>query len=119
LMIVLTLQSVALKFVPPEYARSAFVGLLFCWGLAGWSFYPAQVANLLTIETSASTIALSLNASAMYFGFAAGGALGGVVLAALTPSDLGWVGGCAVAVAVALILSGARREALKLGKIAG
>ena len=119
LMIVLTLQSVALKFAPPEYARSAFIGLLFCWGLAGWAFYPAQVANLLAIETSAPTIALSLNASAMYFGFAAGGALGGVVLAALTPSDLGWVGGCAVAVAVALILSGGRREVHKLGKIAG
>jgi predicted MFS family arabinose efflux permease len=119
LMIVLTLQSVSLKFVPPEYARSAFVSLLFCWGLAGWSFYPAQVANLLSIETGASTIALSLNASAMYFGFAAGGALGGVVLAALTPSDLGWVGGCAVAVAVALILPRGRRNAHKLGKIAG
>jgi predicted MFS family arabinose efflux permease len=119
LMIVLTLQSVVMKYVPPEYARSAFVGLLFCWGLAGWAFYPAQVANLLTIETSASTIALSLNASAMYFGFAAGGALGGVVLATLTPSDLGWVGGCAVAVAVALILSRGRREVPKLSKIAG
>jgi predicted MFS family arabinose efflux permease len=93
--------------------------LLFCWGFAGWSFYPAQVANLLSIETGASTIALSLNLSAMYFGFAAGGALGGVVLAALTPSDLGWAGACAVAVAVGLMLSGARREAPKLGKIAG
>ena len=51
-------------------------------------------------------IALSLNASAMYFGFAVGGALGGLVLTTLTPSDLGWVGGCSEAVALALVLIG-------------
>ena len=49
-------------------------------------------------------IALSLNASAMYFGFAIGGALGGLVLATLSPSDLGWIGGSSEAVAVALVL---------------
>jgi hypothetical protein len=34
-------------------------------------------------------IALSLNASAMYLGFAFGGALGRAVLGALSPIDLG------------------------------
>ena len=59
---------------------AGYSGLIFCWGIGGWTFYPGQVANLVQIEPQASMIALSLNASAMYLGFAVGGALGGVVL---------------------------------------
>ncbi|MEH2479527.1 putative MFS family arabinose efflux permease [Nitrobacteraceae bacterium AZCC 2146] len=119
MMTALMLLSVTLKFAPPDVARPIFLGLIFCWGLAGWAFYPGQVANLVQIEPQASMIALSLNASAMYLGFAIGGALGGVVLAVLTPGDLGWIGGCSVAVALALALSRGRQESHKLGKIAG
>jgi predicted MFS family arabinose efflux permease len=104
MMLALALQSVTLKFGLPEYARPIFLVLIFCWGLAGWAFYPGQIASLVRIAPQASMIALSLNASAMYFGFAIGGALGGLVLAALSPSDLGWIGGCSEAVAVALVL---------------
>jgi predicted MFS family arabinose efflux permease len=104
MVIALTLQSVALKFLPPEYARPVFLSLIFFWGLGGWTFYPGQAANLVQIEPEAPMIALSLNASALYFGFAVGGALGGVVLTALTPGDLGWVGGSSVAAALALLL---------------
>jgi predicted MFS family arabinose efflux permease len=104
MMLALTLQSVTLKFGPPEYAGPIFLMLIFCWGIGGWALYPGQIANLVRIEPQASMIALSLNASAMYFGFAIGGALGGLVLAALSPSDLGWIGGCSEAVAVALVL---------------
>lgn len=114
MMFALTLESVTLKFGPPQYARPIFLVLIFCWGIGGWTFYPGQVANLVRIEPQASTIALSLNASAMYFGFAIGGALGGLVLAVLSPSDLGWVGGSSEAVAVVLVLSRSRRERLKL-----
>jgi len=49
-------------------------------------------------------VALSLNASAMYLGFAIGGALGGAVLAAASPNDLGWVGGSSVAAALVVHL---------------
>ena len=114
MMFALTLESVTLKFGPPQYARPIFLVLIFCWGIGGWTFYPGQVANLVRIEPQASTIALSLNASAMYFGFAIGGALGGLVLAVLSPSDLGWVGGSSEAVAVVLVLSRSRRERLEL-----
>jgi predicted MFS family arabinose efflux permease len=119
MMLALTLQSVTLKFGMPEYAPPIFLVLIFCWGVAGWTFYPGQVANLVRIEPQASMIALSLNASAMYFGFAVGGALGGFVLAALAPSDLGWIGGSSEAVAIALVLLIGRRERLKLQQIAG
>jgi predicted MFS family arabinose efflux permease len=59
-------------------------------------------------------IALSLNASAMYLGFAIGGALGGLVLTTLSPADLGWVGGSSEAIAVALAISRRRLERLKI-----
>ena len=104
MMLALALQSVTLKFGLPEYARPIFLVLIFCWGVGGWAFYPGQIASLVRVEPQASVIALSLNASAMYFGFAIGGALGGLVLAALSPSDLGWIGGSSEAVAVALVL---------------
>ena len=110
----LTLQSVALKFLPPELARPVFLCLIFVWGIGGWTFYPGQVASLVHIEPHASMIALSLNASAMYLGFAIGGALGGIVLTALSPDDLGWVGGCGVAAALVGMLLRDRQGRLKI-----
>jgi predicted MFS family arabinose efflux permease len=113
MMMALTLQSVTLKFAPPEYARTVLLSLIFFWGIGGWAFYTGQVANLVHIEPHASMIALSLNASAMYLGFAAGGALGGIVLTALSPNDLGWVGGSSVATALAMVLLSGRQARFK------
>jgi predicted MFS family arabinose efflux permease len=113
MMVALTSLSVTLKFAAPGYARPIFLVLIFCWGIAGWTFYPGQVANLVRIEPQASMIALSLNASAMYFGFAIGGALGGLVLAVLSPTDLGWAGGCCEATALALLLIRGRRRSVQ------
>jgi predicted MFS family arabinose efflux permease len=115
----LILQSIALKFATPEQARYILLLLLFCWGIAGWTFYPAQVASIMRIDPQASIIALSLNASAMYLGFAIGGATGGIVLSLLGPSDLGWTGGSSVAAALALLLFRGWQERLKLRQIAG
>ena len=99
----LVLHSVVLKFMP-EHARHAVLGVIFLWAISGWAFYPAQIASIIRIDPKASMIALSLNASAMYLGFAIGGALGGAVIAALTPTDLGWVGGSSMAVALSVHL---------------
>jgi predicted MFS family arabinose efflux permease len=115
----LILQSIVLKFATPEQARYILLLLLFCWGIAGWTFYPAQVASIMRIDPQASIIALSLNASAMYLGFAIGGATGGIVLSLLGPSDLGWIGGSSVAAALALLLFRGWQERLKLRQIAG
>jgi predicted MFS family arabinose efflux permease len=104
MMIAVTLESVVLKIMTPDHARPIFLGLVFFQGLGAFTFYPGQTANLVRIEPQASMIALSLNASAMYFGFAAGSALGGFVLTALSSTDLGWVAGCSIAVAVAAVL---------------
>jgi predicted MFS family arabinose efflux permease len=115
----LILQSIALKFASPEHARYALLVLIFCWGIAGWTFYPAQVASIIRIDPHASMIALSLNASAMYLGFAIGGVAGGIVLSVLGPSDLGWIGGCSVSAALTLLLFRGWQERLKLQQIAG
>jgi predicted MFS family arabinose efflux permease len=113
------LQSPTLKFLSPEHARYVLLLLIFFWGIAGWAFYPAQVASIIRIDPKASVIALSLNASAMYLGFAVGGAAGGMVLSVLGPTDLGWVGGSSVAAALALLLFRGWQQRLKLSKIAG
>jgi predicted MFS family arabinose efflux permease len=115
----LILLSGALKFAAPEHARSIVFLLLFGWAISGWGFYPAQVASIIRSNPAASMIALSLNASFMYLGFAIGGAVGGVVLSALGPTDLGWVGGCSVAAALAVLLLRGRQERLKSYQIAG
>jgi predicted MFS family arabinose efflux permease len=115
----LTLQSVALKFAAPEHGRYLLLLLVFCSGVAAWAFFPAQLANLVWLEPEASMIALSLNASAMYLGFAMGGAVGGIVLATLEPSDLGWIGGCSAAGALVLLLFRSWQEQPGLQKIAG
>ena len=115
----LMLQSVALKFAAPEHARTIMLLLVFCWGIGGWAFYPAQAANIIRREPQTSMIALSLNASAMYLGFAMGGAAGGIVLGVWGPTDLGWIGGCSVAASLALLLLRSRLEQAKLGEIAG
>jgi predicted MFS family arabinose efflux permease len=99
----LVLHSLVLKFMP-EHARHAVLGAIFLWAISGWAFYPAQIASIIRIDPKASTIALSLNASAMYLGFAIGGVLGGAVLAARGPTDLGWVGGLGVAAALSVHL---------------
>lgn len=114
----LILQSVALKFAAPEHARYIMLLLVFCWGIGGWAFYPAQAANIIRLDPQTSMIALSLNASAMYLGFAMGGAAGGIVLGVLGSSDLGWIGGCSVAAALALLLFRGWQEQPELQKIA-
>jgi len=71
----LTLQSAALNSHHRTWhGRSCSPDL--CWGLSGWAFYTAQVASIVRIEPVVATIALSLNASAMYLGFAIGGITG-------------------------------------------
>lgn len=115
----LVLQSVVLKFAPLDHAGLPFLLVIALQGIAGWMFYPGQVAHLVRIEPHASVIALSLNASAMYVGFAAGSALGGLALSTMTFTDLGWIGGCGEAAALALILVGHLSRRTKAPQIAG
>jgi predicted MFS family arabinose efflux permease len=114
----LILHSLVLKLMPGQ-AQYTVLGAIFLWGLTGWAFYPAQIASIIRIEPQASMIALSLNASAMYLGFAIGGALGGAVLATLSPTDLGWIGGSSVAASLLVHLARGWQARPKPVKIAG
>lgn len=115
----LILQSFALKFTSPEHARYIVLLLIFCWGISGWTFYPAQVASIIRIDPQASAVALSLNNSAMYLGFAIGGAAGGMVLSVWGPTDLGWIGGLSVTAALTLLLFRRRRARVTLAAKTG
>ncbi|UFZ08132.1 MFS transporter [Bradyrhizobium ontarionense] len=110
----LVLLSATLKTVGPDQSRYLVLFPIFAWGICGWSFFPAQAASLIRIEPQAATVALSLNSSFMYLGFAIGGALGGIVLSSSAPADLGWVGGLSVAAGLAVLGLRRRRERLKL-----
>lgn len=114
----LFLHSLVLKFLPGQ-AHYAILGPIFLQGISGWAFYPAQVASIIRIDPQASMVALSLNASAMYLGFAIGGALGGAVLAAWSPADLGWIGGLSVSAALLVHLARGWQARPKPVKIAG
>lgn len=76
------------------------------WGAAAWAVHPSQMARLIGLAGAASApVVLSLNASFLYFGFAAGAGLGSLVMSCGTPSDLGWVGGTCQVLAVWVALS--------------
>ncbi|WP_375310942.1 MFS transporter [Bradyrhizobium sp. A5] len=114
----LFLHSLVLKFLPGQ-AHYAILGPIFLQGVSGWAFYPAQIASIIRIDPQASMVALSLNASAMYLGFAIGGVLGGAVLAGWSPTDLGWVGGLSVSAALLVHLARGWQARPKPVKIAG
>src|SRR3954454_2049013 len=78
--------------------------LMVRWGVAAWAFHPAQNAHLVKISPDAPMVALSLNASALYFGMAVGSSLGGVTLSFRTAGDLGWGGGICATIALGLLL---------------
>jgi len=76
------------------------------WGMAHWGFWPAQQARLIGLAgLKVAPVALSLNASFMYLGFALGAALGSLTLRHLSVADLGWAGGGSVVVSLALFLA--------------
>jgi predicted MFS family arabinose efflux permease len=106
--------SVLLRSVHPgDFTHYLVLLPIVCWAACGWAFFPAHSTNIIRAEPQAAQIALSLNYSAMYLGFAIGGAIGGIVLSTLGPSNLGWVGAMSVGVGLAVLLLSVRRERLQ------
>jgi predicted MFS family arabinose efflux permease len=96
-------MSASVHLLSPAAARVPVLGAVIVWGLAAWSFYPAQQARLLsTAGVKLGSVALSLNASFMFAGFAAGAALGAATISHGSPTQLGWVGAAGVAAALGL-----------------
>jgi predicted MFS family arabinose efflux permease len=108
------LLSVLLKSVHAgDFTHYLVLLPIVCWAVCGWGFFPAHSTNIIRAEPQAAQIALSLNYSAMYLGFAIGGVLGGVVLSTLGPTNLGWVGAASVGMGLAVLLLFMRRERLQ------
>lgn len=79
-----------LHFLPPHLAGPLLIGIMLPWGIIGWAFPPAQASRIVGYAPEVAHLTLSLNASAMYFGIAAGTALGGRVLENAAVADLGF-----------------------------
>lgn len=86
-------------FVPMPVA--AFLTLVLLWSVAGWSFTAPQQMRLVAAAPERQSLALSLNASAIYLGTAAGSALGGALVAA---GGLLWLGPVAGGVSLLALL---------------
>jgi predicted MFS family arabinose efflux permease len=95
----------------PSLAIVPVLVAIAVWGVAAWSFYPAQQARLIGITgPPLAPVVRSLNASAMYLGFSIGAALGSFTLVRTSPVELGWVGG-AVELAALVLFWFVRRPA--------
>jgi predicted MFS family arabinose efflux permease len=84
--------------------------LLCAWSVLGFLVLPARQSRLIAHAPAAAPLLMALNMSAMYFGVAAGAALGGIALAQGGTAELGWAGAAIEAVAL-LFLAAERRAA--------
>lgn len=96
--------------LPPATAILVMPLVMLVWSAAGWAGHPSQMSRLAAMAPDAAVVALSLNASALYFGIAAGAALGQQVLRQAGTWPLGLVGAACEIAALALLLVALRRR---------
>jgi predicted MFS family arabinose efflux permease len=95
--------SASMHVLSPAEARLPALSAIVLWGLAAWSFLPAQQARLMSVAgVKLASVTLSLNASFMFAGFASGAALGAATISRGSPADLGCVGAACVAAGLGL-----------------
>ncbi|MDB5536852.1 MAG: transporter, partial [Devosia sp.] len=82
----------AVVHLPVAMVGAVFFALIFVWGFVAWAFLPPQSSHLLGLSPTNAPLVLSLNASALYLGIAAGSFVGGLVLQNASVNDLGWIG---------------------------
>jgi predicted MFS family arabinose efflux permease len=99
---------------PSTAAQVVLAAAMVSWGIAGWAFHPAQSARLVSLAPDSAVVALSLNASAMYLGSAAGAALGALTLSLGSVADLGWVGASARLTGLAVLILALRAATTRL-----
>ncbi|WP_262270539.1 MFS transporter [Microvirga yunnanensis] len=109
---ILSIISLATKFLSSALAGPVVIGLTVLWGIMGWMTLPAQASRLVALHPASAPVSLSLNASALYLGVALGSLLGGAVINVGTSADLGWVGAIPVALALLIVLATGRLPAL-------
>jgi predicted MFS family arabinose efflux permease len=102
--------SFSAQMLPRGLALPLIVGLSALWGFAGWGFGPAQAVRLIRLAPDRAPMTLSLNASAIYLGIAAGSALGGMVIDLIGVSAVGWVGAACQLAGLGLMLRAAHKS---------
>jgi predicted MFS family arabinose efflux permease len=102
--------SFSAQMLPRDVALPLIVALSALWGFAGWGFGPAQAVRLIRLAPDRAPMTLSLNASAIYLGIAAGSALGGVVIELFGVSAVGWAGAASQLAGLGLMLRAAHRS---------
>lgn len=109
LVVVLGGLSFSAQVLPHGLALPLVVGLSALWGFAGWGFGPAQAVRLIRLAPDRAPMTLSLHASAIYLGIAAGSAFGGVAIDLFGVSAVGWVGGAFQLAGLMLLLQAAHK----------
>ena len=105
---VLATSMIVLPFTQGNYALT--LAAFIIWGVAGFGMMAPQQSRLATASPANAPLLLSLNTSMLYFGTAAGAALGGVFVGAVagegwvTFDRLSWIGLPFAVVAGLLIL---------------
>jgi len=102
--------SFSAQMLPRGLALPLIVGLSTLWGFAGWGFGPAQAVRLIRLAPERAPMTLSLNASAVYLGIAAGSALGGAVIDLVGVSAVGWTGAACQLAGLGLMLRAAHKS---------
>jgi len=105
--------SLTAYWVPHSWAILPVAMAVIIWGIAHWSFYPAQQVRLIGLAgTRAAPIATALNASFMYLGFSLGAATGSVTLTLGHGAvvNLGWVAALFELAALVLMLAISRPQ---------
>ncbi|MFJ9410517.1 MFS transporter [Streptomyces sp. NPDC101393] len=118
LFVLLAVSQVALPGVAST--RWGLILPLIVWGAAGWALQVPQQHELIAAEPEHSSVAVSLNSSAVYLGSATGSALGGLVLASgVSPSGLPYctapVAFAALVLHLTLVRWGRKRPAPSVG----
>ncbi len=111
---VLALSLIAASLVavtlPPATAIFVIPVVMLVWSGAGWAGHPSQMSRLAAMAPDAAVVALSLNASALYLGIAAGAALGQQTLRLGDTAWLGFVGAACEVLALAVLFVAMRRR---------
>lgn len=100
-----TVMAISAYALTPSMAIIPVLTAISLWGITVWSFFPAQMANLINAGgTQTASVTLSLNTSIMYAGFSLGSALGSVVVAVGSVWQIGAVAAVSEAIAVMIFL---------------
>jgi predicted MFS family arabinose efflux permease len=106
-------MSACAYWLSPADARIPVLAAIVVWGLAAWSFFPAQQARLIDLAgVKLASLALSLNASFMFGGFALGAAFGSATVAEALPEALGFVGATCILVSLLIVWLTTRTKTL-------